>query len=183
VTSFIGEVLAAKLFQSKALWRFLLSDKRSLFLFVQTHKASEILPNHNFVELNKQNVVLPAFYSICGVEQTQGAFVSTLIDINFPSEIGSLIKARRAQRDIGQEQLAAIVGISRYTLVDIETGKSDPKFSTVLKLADALGFRIALVPSDVEINTRPRDEGKAEEPVEIDLDEEEVDLEAAWKGD
>jgi putative transcriptional regulator len=109
--------------------------------------------------------------------------VSTLIDINFPSEIGSLIKARRAQRDIGQEQLAAIVGISRYTLVDIETGKSDPKFSTVLKLADALGFRIALVPSDVEINTRPRDEGKAEEPVEIDLDEEEVDLEAAWKGD
>jgi DNA-binding XRE family transcriptional regulator len=112
-----------------------------------------------------------------------GAFVSTLIDIHSPSEIGSLIKARRAQRDIGQEQLAAIVGISRYTLVDIETGKSDPKFSTVLKLADALGFRIALVPSDVEINTRPRDEGKAKEPVEIDLDEEEVDLEAAWKGD
>jgi hypothetical protein len=70
VTSFIGEVLAAKLFQSKALWQFLLSDKRSLFLFVQTHKASGILPNHNFVELNKQNVVLPAFYPICGVEQT-----------------------------------------------------------------------------------------------------------------
>jgi DNA-binding XRE family transcriptional regulator len=109
--------------------------------------------------------------------------VSTIIDISSPSEIGSLIKARRAQRDIGQEQLAAIVGISRYTLVDIETGKSDPKLSTVLKLADALGFRLALVPSEMEVNTRPRDESQAEEPDEIDLDEVEVDLETAWKGD
>lgn len=152
-----------------------------------------------FVCSNTQSQWNLAQSQLCGVKQTKccfarsllymwsrtniGAFVSTLIDIHSPSEIGSLIKARRAQRDIGQEQLAAIVGISRYTLVDIETGKSDPKFSTVLKLADALGFRIALVPSDVEINTRPRDEGKAKEPVEIDLDEEEVDLEAAWKGD
>jgi putative transcriptional regulator len=136
-----------------------------------------------YVELNQQIVVFWALTPYMCSRTNRGTFVSTLIDIHSYPEIGKLIKARRAQRGIGQEQLAAIVGISRYTLVDIETGKSDPKFSTVLKLANALGFRLALVPSEMEIDTHPRDDDKAAEPTEIDLDEIEVDLESAWKGD
>ncbi len=102
--------------------------------------------------------------------------MSAIIDIHSFEEIGKMIKARRIQRNISQEQLASMYGLSRYTLVDIENGKSDPKLSTVLKLTQALGFRVALVPSEVAAS--PLDSLP-----EVDSDLVEVDFKRAWKGD
>jgi len=39
-----------------------------------------------------------------------------------------------------QAQLAKAAGVSQRTLVNIETNKVEPHFSTILKLADALGI-------------------------------------------
>ena len=50
------------------------------------------------------------------------------------------MKAARRKRFMTQAQLAKAAGISQRTLVNIETNKVEPHFSTILKLADALGI-------------------------------------------
>ena len=54
--------------------------------------------------------------------------------------IGQSLKAERVKRFMTQAQLAKAAGISQKTLVNIETNKVEPHFSTILKLADALGI-------------------------------------------
>ena len=48
------------------------------------------------------------------------------------------MKTARRKRFMTQAQLAKAAGISQRTLVNIETNKVEPHFSTILKLADAL---------------------------------------------
>jgi DNA-binding XRE family transcriptional regulator len=108
--------------------------------------------------------------------------MNELVYLQSASDLGSALKVRRTSRAIRQQQLAAVVDISRFTLVDLEAGKSDPHLSTILKLVDALGFKLALVPRDVEVKTQPTDELSAALGEEIDLDSLE-DIESAWKGE
>ncbi len=51
------------------------------------------------------------------------------------------LKRLRAQRKIGQAELAATVGISREYLARLMAGRSDPPLGTVERLARALGVR------------------------------------------
>jgi DNA-binding XRE family transcriptional regulator len=55
-------------------------------------------------------------------------------------KLGASVKAARRKRFMTQAQLAKAAGISQRTLVNIETNKVEPHFSTILKLADALGI-------------------------------------------
>jgi transcriptional regulator with XRE-family HTH domain len=53
-------------------------------------------------------------------------------------KIGRRVRSERVKRFTTQERLAAAAGISSRQLVRIERNEVDPRFSTILKLAEAL---------------------------------------------
>jgi transcriptional regulator with XRE-family HTH domain len=54
--------------------------------------------------------------------------------------LGENVRVLRRRNFMTQEQLAKAAGISHRTLVNIETKRvTEPHFSTILKLAEALG--------------------------------------------
>ena len=52
---------------------------------------------------------------------------------------GEKVKTRREELQIGQEQLANLIGVSRRTIVPYETGTARPREAKLRKLAEALG--------------------------------------------
>ena len=58
--------------------------------------------------------------------------------------LGENVRVLRRRNFMTQEQLAKAAGISHRTLVNIETKRvTEPHFSTILKLAEALGVEPA----------------------------------------
>lgn len=60
---------------------------------------------------------------------------------------GDLIKVLKARRDelgVTQEYLAELAAVGLRTLKEIESGKGNPTFETLNKLADVLGMEIKL---------------------------------------
>jgi y4mF family transcriptional regulator len=57
-------------------------------------------------------------------------------------ELSKIIRERRKLLAITQEDLAELAGISLRTLKAIETGKTNPTFDSVNKIADVLGLQI-----------------------------------------
>ena len=53
--------------------------------------------------------------------------------------IGETLKKARARRLLTQEELAEKAGVSPSTIVNIERDQAEPHFSTIRKLAEALG--------------------------------------------
>jgi transcriptional regulator with XRE-family HTH domain len=53
--------------------------------------------------------------------------------------IGRGVREQRVKRFMTQEQLARTAGISLRQVVRIERNEVEPRFSTILKLAEALG--------------------------------------------
>ena len=61
------------------------------------------------------------------------------VSIIAPVSLGDNVRALRRRKFMTQQQLAKAADISHRTLVNIETNKvTEPHFSTILKLADAL---------------------------------------------
>jgi transcriptional regulator with XRE-family HTH domain len=54
-------------------------------------------------------------------------------------KIGRRLRAERTRRFLTQVQLAEKAGISQKQLSKIENDEVEPRFSTILSLADALG--------------------------------------------
>ena len=52
--------------------------------------------------------------------------------------LGKKISFLRKQKSLSQEELSFIAKIARSTLQNIESGKVDPHFSTLVSLANAL---------------------------------------------
>ena len=50
--------------------------------------------------------------------------------------IGQRLKKLREEKDLTQAQVAKILGVSRTTYTQYETGKSEPDLATVSKLAE-----------------------------------------------
>jgi transcriptional regulator with XRE-family HTH domain len=59
------------------------------------------------------------------------------------------LRARRAELQITQEQLAAVTGLNRRVIGELERGRISPRFDTVLRVANGLGL-------DVELRARGR---------------------------
>ena len=59
-------------------------------------------------------------------------------------ELSKIIRERRKLLSITQEDLAELAGISLRTLKSIETGKTNPTFETINKIAEVLGLQILL---------------------------------------
>lgn len=54
------------------------------------------------------------------------------------------IKKRREVLQVSQENLAALSGVGLRTLKQFESGKGNPTFKTLEKLADVLGMEVCL---------------------------------------
>jgi transcriptional regulator with XRE-family HTH domain len=57
------------------------------------------------------------------------------------------LQAARREAGLTQEGLATLAGLTRMTVQRLESGKLDPRFSTLQELARVLGLDIMLVPS------------------------------------
>lgn len=74
------------------------------------------------------------------------------------SELGAAVRQRRQEIGLTQQQLAALVGLSRATIGELESGKlKDLSTNRVERIANELGFAVGIVGA-----RRARDKGAAE---------------------
>jgi len=59
-------------------------------------------------------------------------------------ELIRILKKRRKELGVTQEHLAELSGVGLRTLKALESGKSNPTFKTMSKLADVLGMELKL---------------------------------------
>ena len=59
-------------------------------------------------------------------------------------QIGIIIKERRKELGINQQELADLAGVGINSLVAIERGKGNPSLKTLLRILDVLGLEIKL---------------------------------------
>ena len=59
-----------------------------------------------------------------------------------PQQLGNRLKVARAERELSQEQLAALAGVTRQTISSIETGQYCPSALLAFQLAERLGKRV-----------------------------------------
>ena len=60
------------------------------------------------------------------------------------------IRKTRKKQGLSQEQLAKMSGLSRYTIMNFETGKRDPRIKDLRKIAKALNVSIEELISENE---------------------------------
>lgn len=60
------------------------------------------------------------------------------------AEVGNFIKGQRKAMDVTQDELANFAGLSRIGVVKLEKEEGDIKLSTLLKVANLLGFELVL---------------------------------------
>jgi transcriptional regulator with XRE-family HTH domain len=53
---------------------------------------------------------------------------------------GGVLRRIRRERDLSQEALAALAGVARNHMSELERGRRDPRLSTLVQIADALGI-------------------------------------------
>ncbi|MBS0339793.1 MAG: helix-turn-helix transcriptional regulator [Proteobacteria bacterium] len=61
-------------------------------------------------------------------------------------ELAAVLRRSAKERGITQEALREASGISRQTLTNVLSGHSDYKVTTLLSIADRLGYEVVLVP-------------------------------------
>ncbi|HHE39316.1 MAG TPA: transcriptional regulator [Candidatus Cloacimonetes bacterium] len=64
-------------------------------------------------------------------------------------ELGKIIKKRRKNLNIDQKSISEISGIAHHTLSDIESGKGNPTFQTLIKILDILGLELQIKPKGI----------------------------------
>lgn len=62
------------------------------------------------------------------------------------TRLANAVWTMRRCRGLTQEQLAAKAGVTGMTISLIELGKSGCKLATLIRIADALGYDLALIP-------------------------------------
>ena len=58
------------------------------------------------------------------------------------SDAGARVKARRSEASLSQQALADLVGVSRQTIVAMETGAYAPSVYLALRVASVLGTTV-----------------------------------------
>lgn len=84
------------------------------------------------------------------------------IPVDTPESLGHLVRAVRRAQGIRQDDLAAILGVSHVTLMNIERGKKGVSFDRVMHVLRELGIRMQLdVPAEVASRLAPTQNEKA----------------------
>lgn len=68
--------------------------------------------------------------------------------------LGATVRQLREERGLSREVLAVAAGLTTGTLARLELGQSDPAWSTILAVADALKLTIAELAAAVEAQAR-----------------------------
>lgn len=55
---------------------------------------------------------------------------------------GRVLRRIRRERDISQEALAALAGLTRNHMSELERGRREPRLGTLVRVADALGMGV-----------------------------------------
>lgn len=63
-----------------------------------------------------------------------------------PELIGKAIRAKRTQSSLRLEDAAALCGIAKQTLMNVEHGHPNTQISTILKICESLGLKITIHP-------------------------------------
>lgn len=71
------------------------------------------------------------------------------------ADVGHRIREARATQGLSLEQLARLTGISAPALSLIETGKRDPRLTTLSRIADALRLPIGKLVTEVSDPAEP----------------------------
>jgi len=69
-------------------------------------------------------------------------------ELNERAELGGLLAAARKARSLTQPALSELTGIQQAEISRIERGAGNPTAATLLRLADALGQKLTLVPTE-----------------------------------
>ena len=69
--------------------------------------------------------------------------------IKTSSDLSELLRNRRHDMGISQGEVSSSNEMSRFTLVDAESGRGDPKLSTMFKLFQAMGLAMVVVPAQM----------------------------------
>jgi transcriptional regulator with XRE-family HTH domain len=86
-------------------------------------------------------------------------------------QLSSLVRGRRGDLGLSQEQVAARAGVSRKWVSTFERGNiSRVELALVLRLLDALDLSVAVSPTNVQPPT-PHDAGGHHSEDDLDLDE------------
>ena len=64
--------------------------------------------------------------------------------------LGQTIKQVRQERNLTQEELGVLVGVKKAQISKIENSTTDARFTTILKVFDALGAKLRF---NVELNS------------------------------
>lgn len=76
------------------------------------------------------------------------------MDVDLKKGLGTAIRMRRAKANLGKEQFALMVGISRITLRKIETGTGNPQLDVLIKIADGLDVPLAALFAEADALAR-----------------------------
>jgi DNA-binding XRE family transcriptional regulator len=67
-----------------------------------------------------------------------------LIELISPELIGKAIRAKRTQSQLRLEDAAALCGVAKQTLMNVEHGHPNTQISTVLQICASLGIKIII---------------------------------------
>lgn len=70
------------------------------------------------------------------------------------NRINNLIKEKRIEKGLTQQELANAIGITRNYISDIENGRYTPSLKTTIKLASYLDLNLNLLSSMSEIQNK-----------------------------
>ncbi len=70
-------------------------------------------------------------------------------------DLAAAVRGRRQSLGLSQADLATRAGVSRPWLSDVEAGKPTAEIGLVLRLVDALGFRLDLTPENNQNSDDP----------------------------
>ena len=68
--------------------------------------------------------------------------------------IPAFLRRQRNQRRLTLENLSARVGMSPQHLSEIESGKRDPRLSSIERMAEAMGMTVLIVPEAMALELR-----------------------------
>ncbi|MCA3902629.1 MULTISPECIES: helix-turn-helix domain-containing protein [Vibrionaceae] len=63
-----------------------------------------------------------------------------------PTLLGEVVRAKRTQSKVTQQDAALLCGVSKQTYIKIEQGSSDIKLTSLMKVISALGIKISILP-------------------------------------
>ena len=84
--------------------------------------------------------------------------------LNGSEDLRQILRAGRKRLGLKQDEIATMHGLSRFTVIDAESGKGDPRLSTLLTLLGSMGLRLVAVPANLVATIELPEIGPSPEP-------------------